>query len=76
MSVNTILVADSLCAFIQSHSLLLLDHNYRNKRVSMSICHVRTFELLINFQDMCALILKFVLISEMHPLECLFIISH
>lgn len=83
MSVKTILVAESLCAFC--HILLLLDQNYCNLNSQyeyLSCCTTfrlklpSTLELFINIQEMCALILEFLLISEMHPLGCLFIISH
>jgi len=85
MSVKNILVAESLCAFAQCHFLLLLDHNCSNLNSqydNLSYCTTFTLklasnvELFVNFQEMCALILEFLLISEMHPLGCLFIISH
>ena len=85
MSVKIILVAESLCAFCWCHFLLLLDRNYCNLNSQyeyLSCCTAftlkltSTVELFINFQQMCALILEFFLISEMHPLGCLFIISH
>jgi hypothetical protein len=79
MSVKTILVAESLCAFC--HFLLLLDQNDCNLNSQYEYLHftlklARTLELFINFQEICALILEFLLISEMHHLGCLFIISH
>lgn len=82
---KTILVAESLCAFCQCHFLLLLDHNYSNVNSQyeyLSCCttftlkFASTLEFFINFQEMFALILEFLPISEMHPLGCLFIISH
>jgi len=85
MSMKTILVAESLCAFCQCHFLLLLDCNYCNLNSQyeyLSCCITFTLKLasilefFINFKEMCALILEFFLISEMHPLGCLFIISH